>query len=879
MSKAKAIRAYNEDRYEDALRLFDTYLKKNPKDAEALRGRACTKMKLEKLQEALEDVDKALGLEPNEPEGLRIRADIKFKLGDVEGARRDYEILHRLKPTQFTFGILGELKRIAGDIEGAIRYFDVALTLKQEQEAWVYAKRGEAKRQLARLYEAQRDLDKSLELNPFQTDALVSRGQIYAANQAVLYALYDFTHVLQIDAKNELAVREKQKITHQLALMPEKISLLPAGHRCYVQDVVVWPDGTMATAADNELKFWDKAGQCVATKLTRSRIISLAAWADGSLAAAEEYGHIYIYDKQKKLIHIFNKNPIGRLYLKGLAILTDQTLLIAYWNGTFEIWTKANNWFFSNRLKIFQLNGLNENLHGFELMPNGKLVISCGRRNALKVFDLEGKFSTGSFDIGASSFGITPEGLLIFVGYKDPREHSESYKLQFYNTNTGRFLNPIILSSYINHLAALPNGSIVTVESADNPKNSLYFSIIKLWDKEQSLIFIKTMPSINNIKALPDGRLALFHEKRVAIWEISELQKLAQLEQREKEAERREAQRKQLLLKREQLEQERIENERQEKLERERKEQERRERQEREKKAREKEERERRERQERERQQREREEHERMEQQKRDALYKEYLEKAEKKQKDKNLKAAIKYYDQAIELKANDPDLIIKRGQVKKQSKDFNGAIEDFEKALKLKPNYPAAMAAIVETKKQQEDELRRQKIEQEMKQRKEEEESRRKVEEEEKIKDLVNSLGKLRAAYKGKNPNVPQIHKEFQELERTAMLLRFTAFYVTRGDFYHFCAKNEKTPIRQTELFKKALADYRRALDLDPFIQDIPKKIEAIEKLLKPTKGVGTFFVDPEVTQKAKPLTRADLTPEQLKKLQQKKEELRKKL
>lgn len=84
-------------------------------------------------------------------------------------------------------------------------------------------------------------------------------------------------------------------------------------------------------------------------------------------------------------------------------------------------------------------------------------------------------------------------------------------------------------------------------------------------------------------------------------------------------------------------------------------------------------------------------------------------------------------------------------------------------------------------------------------------------------------------------------IEKRFQDLEAQANILKCSDFFILRGDFYLRNSRQEKNTIRQSVFYKKADADFNKALSLDPFADGVPEKIEEIKNLTKPTMSIPT--------------------------------------
>lgn len=106
------------------------------------------------------------------------------------------------------------------------------------------------------------------------------------------------------------------------------------------------------------------------------------------------------------------------------------------------------------------------------------------------------------------------------------------------------------------------------------------------------------------------------------------------------------------------------------------------------------------------------------------------------------------------------------------------------------------------------------------------------------KERDFRHKLSKLKDKAPKCNTDKPEelrnIDKQFQELESQANIMRNSEFYILRASFYEKAADKDADEIRKQTLYKKALQDYNRVLDIDTFATGITSRIEYIKERLK---------------------------------------------
>ena len=158
-----------------ALRLLDDAVVLAPADAEARYGRGTALGRLGDLAGAVEDYGQALALAPHRADILCDRAVLLRALGDRAGALRDYDRSIELAPTAEAFWQRAALHMQEGRLPEEERDLTAAIGL-DPRNAEYHLVRAKVRIELQDLPGALADLDRSLELEPDQAEALYLRA-------------------------------------------------------------------------------------------------------------------------------------------------------------------------------------------------------------------------------------------------------------------------------------------------------------------------------------------------------------------------------------------------------------------------------------------------------------------------------------------------------------------------------------------------------------------------------------------------------------------------------------------------------------------------------------------------------------------------------
>jgi len=163
-----AERAYNDDRYREAMALLDECLKHFPGFYEAYSLRASVREILKDLDGALTDYSIYLETYPDHVAVLMSRAVLRYRLGFYDQARDDFQRLLTLRPSE-TNVIFYRASPAVGDRSPV-------MTPETGHKAYIYNYLGLTEARLSNHTQAVAWYDSALRLNPHEPDYLVNRG-------------------------------------------------------------------------------------------------------------------------------------------------------------------------------------------------------------------------------------------------------------------------------------------------------------------------------------------------------------------------------------------------------------------------------------------------------------------------------------------------------------------------------------------------------------------------------------------------------------------------------------------------------------------------------------------------------------------------------
>jgi len=132
--KQQAEKAYNDQNFEEAVKLYNQIIAKNPNDARAFSERGISHFHLNNFEQSLNDMNEAVKLEPTNGYRYASRGYIKAALKQTEDAILDYKKATELDPEDsLSFNNIGLLQEQLGWNQQAQKSFDKADTLERDK--------------------------------------------------------------------------------------------------------------------------------------------------------------------------------------------------------------------------------------------------------------------------------------------------------------------------------------------------------------------------------------------------------------------------------------------------------------------------------------------------------------------------------------------------------------------------------------------------------------------------------------------------------------------------------------------------------------------------------------------------------------------------
>jgi hypothetical protein len=187
-----------EQRFSDALALFDRAITLQPRHAEAHNGRGIALASLQHFEQAVAAFDTAIGLKPDYAEAYNNRGLVLHDLNRLDGALSSFDRAIALRPGDARMhknrgALLEDLNRF----EDAVDSYDRAIAL-DPNDADSCNNRSLALQKLRRFDEALAGFDKAIALKPDYAEAYSNRGIALQDVNRIDEAIADFAKALAL---------------------------------------------------------------------------------------------------------------------------------------------------------------------------------------------------------------------------------------------------------------------------------------------------------------------------------------------------------------------------------------------------------------------------------------------------------------------------------------------------------------------------------------------------------------------------------------------------------------------------------------------------------------------------------------------------------
>ena len=192
-----------------ALADYDTAIRLNPLNADALGGRGKVRYLKGDLDASLADFNAALRIQPKNSIFYSNRGNTRQAKGDVAGALTDFDQAIRLEPdyTEAYYN-RGNLRQAQGDLKGAIADYDTAIAISP-QWADAYMNRGNARQATGDLIGALADFTTTISLKPDDANARFNRANARKANGDLEGAIADYTETIRLNPQYATAYNNR----------------------------------------------------------------------------------------------------------------------------------------------------------------------------------------------------------------------------------------------------------------------------------------------------------------------------------------------------------------------------------------------------------------------------------------------------------------------------------------------------------------------------------------------------------------------------------------------------------------------------------------------------------------------------------------------
>ncbi|GIV80553.1 MAG: hypothetical protein KatS3mg050_4947 [Litorilinea sp.] len=197
--------------YSRAQEAFDTALKLDPQNSDALAGRGALALSLHDFSGALEWADRLLAVNPYRAEAYGIRADAQIELGEYEAAAVSLQQMVDLRPGLESYSRISYLRELHGDGPGAIEAMRMAVeNAAPGTEPWLWTLT-----HLGHLYRTQNRLDEAIQIY----------DQVLAVRSDYAFAVAGLARIRAAQGKTAAAIALLAPTAERLPL-PEFLILL-----------------------------------------------------------------------------------------------------------------------------------------------------------------------------------------------------------------------------------------------------------------------------------------------------------------------------------------------------------------------------------------------------------------------------------------------------------------------------------------------------------------------------------------------------------------------------------------------------------------------------------------------------------------------------
>ena len=195
---AHAQQLHQQGLFNEAKKAYESLLKIQTKNAEALHGLGLIAYMQQKYQEGIKYINQAIQISP-EANYFNNRGTIYFALKKYPEAEIDYKKALRLQPnlTDAKFNIANLYSEISR-IQDALNFYNQILCDEPLHLEALY-NRGNTYKQEKRLEEARQDYDQVLRMNPKHQNALLNRGNVFLGMEELDLAIDSYSLAIEVD--------------------------------------------------------------------------------------------------------------------------------------------------------------------------------------------------------------------------------------------------------------------------------------------------------------------------------------------------------------------------------------------------------------------------------------------------------------------------------------------------------------------------------------------------------------------------------------------------------------------------------------------------------------------------------------------------------